>query len=224
MKSNSFLLVILFVVCLVIFITSVVYYYSKPSIDYIVPESKCPINQCSTSLLTGKKTCPSIDQSVPLNVGEVCNLQDYCNNTLTPYPLSSDGYTLNDTKCEDSSCSCLTYKICPDYVLSYFVNNDGIFSVEAKLDGKSLSLSDNEYCIVGIQSLSDLGCYISSVSSSNQLSNCLDPNVINICPIGLMTAYTPNNEDINQLTQVFCGPKICDTGIQTFNGNTFNCS
>lgn len=91
-------------------------------------EALCPAGQCPTNLYSGIKTCPSnkTDMLQYNPAFEVCNPPNLCTSNLTPFAVQTDFSAVSGLGCpNNSTCNCVTKAQCPNYILSYFVADNG---------------------------------------------------------------------------------------------------
>lgn len=88
---------------------------------------ECGIGQCATSLQSGLKRCPEVNQRITYDPSsEVCNSRFVCDNPITPFALLSSNATDINGVCEPNvTCPCLTVSQCASYVLSAFTVSNG---------------------------------------------------------------------------------------------------
>lgn len=113
-----FIMTMIFVIFLV-FITYNLYTSFRTKIESV---NVCELGQCATSILTGVKRCPKINETISYDLGlEVCNSRNFCDNTETPYAVLSDGSTDDSGVCEDGTiCRCLSERRCPFHTAAAF--------------------------------------------------------------------------------------------------------
>lgn len=223
MRSHQFLLFIIIVIVLFVTILVLLYYFNTNPVEIVNTTKKCPPNQCATSLITGEKRCPiNNGDSIDVLETEVCNLKNYCNNHFTPFPILENGETIDIRECPYEQCLCSTKRICPNYVFSYFKNENGSFILEDKNAAKTLGLNRNEYCISGLDTLIDLGCSV-NLNNQDSIINCLNYEIVNFCPTGVPTVIASDVSEINSFSKFFCGVKKCDNQLQLLHDSEITC-
>lgn len=202
--------------------------------------SECPINYCKISLINGVKTCPDENEKIQFVVGkEACTQQYMCDVDLYPYAINEEGTTnigLDQSVCPiNVQCNCSNKIICPSYVSSIFVENNGnLLSVDYRFVDEYRDTTHS--CTISPQSLSLIGCggglinqdYISTcMGLSSDCSNIGE--YVNPCETGnLAFIINDNNQTIDYAkTPLVCidyDPCPCG-GILTYNTstNTTNC-
>jgi len=88
----------------------------------------CAPGQCVTNIYNGSKICPNLESGVLIAdpAFEVCNGKFFCENSLTPYALQSDGSTDNNGLCERGiACRCLKKPQCGSNIVSVFGTSNG---------------------------------------------------------------------------------------------------
>ena len=124
--QNKFILytIILFFIIFLIIISLYTIYFNIIEKKQNNKIQTCPLNQCATDVITGKKNCPNEGEQIQYNINkEVCNYPNICNNTITPFALRDDGGTNNNGVCEKPKCNCITRPLCPNFISSAFSSN-----------------------------------------------------------------------------------------------------
>lgn len=114
----------------------------------------CKVGECATNLMSGFKRCPSSNQTINTEPGEICNSQFSCDNPITPYALQSDGSTNYLGQCEPGvACSCLRQPQCSAATVSIFNLSSG--NILQQIPGQRLILNQKSNFVNNGETLQD---------------------------------------------------------------------
>lgn len=132
------------------------------------PLPHCEAGYCATDVYSGNKICPGSGGSVRYFPGrEVCNPPSSCESPLTPFALNMDGSATSATCEEGVTCSCVSTRRCPDYVVSVF-SGSGQRPASSFLDSGEMCSVDPSWLAA-----SNPGCSFMKTSSQEEIATCM---------------------------------------------------
>jgi hypothetical protein len=205
---------------------------------------QCLPGQCVTDILLGDKNCPVANEMLLYDPEyQVCNSKYTCENSVTPYALTSNGGTNELGVCDPGvTCKCLRFPQCPidNIVLFNLVNlgSSGTGSIYTQIPIENQGNAGNppltynsnntQYCaikVIHLNRLSPGGCRFKDPENIklSELQECFR---LNPCTIGALSFYPKNvdsfhlsRDDKQALTTipVACVPAINYTGLVNLN-------
>lgn len=152
----------------------------------------CAPRECITNVQTGIKRCPVDEDPHPYDPkNETCNPQFACTSNRTPYPVTTNGATMQGEHCEPGvTCSCSSRQMCSRDRLTVFQlsgDAEDLRILPVKNDVSTTLPSGYSLLCQVPQALSEvaLGC---SISNKTELFDCLSgKNGSKSCPYGVAT-------------------------------------
>lgn len=146
-------IVIIVIVAIILLTASVMF-----SVNYSSPINNCNPGECPTNLVTGVKRCSSDPtESMSFNPKyEVCNSENLCDNSITPFAQTPNGSTIDSGVCIEERCNCMTHKMCSNWNSVAF-KDEGLTMSQIPLSGTRI-LQPGYSCDMHISTINKINC------------------------------------------------------------------